>query len=290
MSLTHGDRLYWPKQGVTTAGLADYYCEVWRYMGPFVVGRPLALVRCPTGIAGQHFFQKHTWNGMNRNISLAKDPLDEEPYVSIHDPNGLIGLVQAAVLEIHPWGSMVGDWERPDMIVMDLDPGPEVSWTEVVTAAEETADRLRRTGLVPFVKTSGGKGLHIVCPLTARAEWPAVKTFTKDIAVAMAADSPDRYVSAITKSKRRGKILIDYLRNQRGSTTVAPYSTRARPGAAVSMPLSWEELSPAISPDYFTVFNVPARLAAIRSDPWADFRKAAEPLPQPNTRRGRGSQ
>ncbi|MBN8954322.1 MULTISPECIES: DNA ligase D [unclassified Rhizobium] len=289
VSLTHPDRLYWPDQGVTKAGLADYYSEVWRYMGPFVVGRPLALVRCPNGIGGQHFFQKHDWKGMNKNIALAKDPQDDEPYVSIDDLNGLIGLVQAAVLEIHPWGSMVGDWERPDMIVMDLDPGPDVAWREVIVAAKETAERLRQAGLVPFVKTSGGKGLHVVCPLVAKAEWPAVKAFTKGIADAMAADAPDRYVSTITKSKRRGKILIDYLRNQRGSTAVAPYSTRARPGAAVSMPLSWEELSPAIGPDYFTVLNVPTRLAALRSDPWADFRRAAEPLRQPNGKRKRGS-
>ncbi len=284
VSLTHGDRLYWPEEGVTKAGLADYYTEVWRYMGPFVAGRPLALVRCPNGIAGEHFFQKHAWKGMNRNIALAKDPQDEEPYVSIDDLNGLIGLVQAAVLEIHPWGSMIGNWERPDMIIMDLDPGPDVAWSRVIAAAEETAERLRQTGLVPFVKTSGGKGLHIVCPLAAKAEWPAVKAFTKGIAEAMAADSPDRYVSTITKSKRHGKILIDYLRNQRGSTAVAPYSTRARPGAAVSMPLSWEELSPAIGPDYFTVLNVPTRLAALHSDPWADFRKAAEPLQQPSAK------
>ncbi|WP_349962500.1 DNA ligase D [Rhizobium sp. ZPR3] len=289
VSLTHPDRLYWPDEGVTKAGLADYYSEVWHYMGPFVVGRPLALVRCPNGIGGQHFFQKHAWKGMNKNIALAKDPQDDEPYVGIDDLSGLIGLVQAAVLEIHPWGSMVGDWERPDMIVMDLDPGPDVAWREVIVAAEETAERLRQAGLVPFVKTSGGKGLHVVCPLVAKAEWPAVKAFTKGIADAMAADTHDRYVSTITKSKRRGKILIDYLRNQRGSTAVAPYSTRARPGAAVSMPLSWEELSPAIGPDYFTVLNVPTRLGALRSDPWADFRRAAEPLRQPDGKRKRGS-
>jgi bifunctional non-homologous end joining protein LigD len=278
VSLTHGDRLYWPDEGVTKAGLADYYTEVWRHMGPFVVGRPLALVRCPEGINGQHFFQKHAWKGMNRNIALARDPREEDPYVRIDDLNGLIGLVQAGVLEIHPWGSMVGNWEKPDQIIMDLDPGPGVSWENVIAAAEETRERLKKAGLAPFVKTSGGKGLHIVCPLVAKAEWPAVKAFTKGTADAMAADSPDRYVSTIAKSKRRGKILIDYLRNQRGSTAVAPYSTRARPGAAVSMPLSWEELSPAIGPDYFTVLNAPARLAALRFDPWADFKAAAEPL------------
>ncbi|WP_267553099.1 DNA ligase D [Rhizobium rhizogenes] len=288
VALTHGDRLYWPDEGVTKTGLADYYTQVWRYMGPFVVGRPLALVRCPNGIDGQHFFQKHAWKGMNRNIALAIDPRNEDPYVRIDDLNGLIGLVQAAVLEIHPWGSMVGNWEKPDMIIMDLDPGPDVAWGDVIAAAEETGERLKQAGLIPFVKTSGGKGLHIVCPLVAKAEWPAVKAFTKGIADAMAADSPDRYVSTITKSKRHGRILIDYLRNQRGSTAVAPYSTRARPGAAVSMPLSWEELSPAIGPDYFTVLNAPARLAALQTDPWRDFRSAAEPLHPSDAKRKRG--
>lgn len=285
VKLTHGDRLYWPDEGVTKEGLADYYAEVWRYIGPFIVGRPLALVRCPNGITGQHFFQKHAWKGMNRNIVLARDPTDEEPFVAVNDLDGLIGLVQAAVLEIHPWGSMVGNWEKPDMIIMDLDPGPGVAWNRVIEAAEETRERLRQAGLNPFIKTSGGKGLHVVCPLVAKAEWPAVKAFTKSIADAMASDSPDRYVSTITKSKRQGKILIDYLRNQRGMTAVAPYSTRARPGAAVSMPLSWEELSPGIGPNYFTVLNVPTRLAALRTDPWANFKAAAEPLRQSPAKR-----
>ncbi|NEI72908.1 DNA ligase D [Rhizobium lusitanum] len=278
VTLTHGDRLYWPDEGVTKAGLADYYAEVWSHMGPFIVSRPLALVRCPNGINGQHFFQKHAWNGMNRNIALAKDPKDEEPYVSINGLDGLIGLVQAAVLEIHPWGSMIGNWEKPDTIVMDLDPGPGVNWSEVIAAAEETRERLIQAGLTPFVKTSGGKGLHIVCPLVPKAEWPEIKAFTKGIADAMASDSPGRCVSTIAKSKRKGKILIDYLRNQRGATAVAPYSTRARSGAAVSMPLSWDELSAAIGPDYFTVLNAPARLGALRSDPWAEFKTSAVPL------------
>ncbi|MEZ2223413.1 DNA ligase D [Rhizobium sp. RCC_161_2] len=289
VTLTHGDRLYWPDEGVTKEGLADYYTEVWRYIGPFIVGRPLALLRCPNGIDGQHFFQKHAWKGMNRNIALARDPMDEEPFVAVNDLDGLLGLVQAAVLEIHPWGSTVGNWERPDTITMDLDPGPGVVWTDVIIAAEETRDRLKQAGLTPFVKTSGGKGLHIVCPLKPQTEWPDVKAFTKGIAQAMASDSPDRYVSTTTKSKRQGKILIDYLRNQRGMTAVAPYSTRARPGAAVSMPLSWEELTPAIGPAYFTVLNVPTRLTALRSDPWADFKAAAETLHPSRAKRKRAA-
>ncbi|APG94386.1 DNA ligase D [Sinorhizobium americanum] len=280
VKLTHPDRLYWPDEGVTKEGLADYYADVWRFVGPHIVGRPLALVRCPNGITGEKFFQKHAWKGLNPNIVLINDPKEppDEQLLSIRDLDGLMGLVQSAVLEIHPWGSTVADWEGPDTIIMDLDPGEDVPFETVIEAALETAERLKAAGLVPFVKTSGGKGLHVVAPLKPKAEWPAVKAFTKSIADAMASDSPDRFVSTISKSKRRGKILVDYLRNQRGATAVAPYSTRARPGAAVSMPLSWDELAPGIGPAYFTVANTPTRLASLHADPWADFRAAAVPL------------
>ncbi|HTN62174.1 MAG TPA: DNA ligase D [Devosia sp.] len=280
VTLSHPDRIYWPDEGVTKEGLADYYAEVWRYIAPHIVGRPLALLRCPNGITGQMFFQKHAWKGLNKNIVLVNDPKDkdQEALLSINDLDGLLGLVQSAVLEIHPWGSTVADWERPDTIIMDLDPGDGVAWETIITAAEEVRQRLKDAGLNAFVKTSGGKGLHVVAPLKPRADWPAVKAFTKAMADRMAAESPEQYVSTITKSKRRGKILIDYLRNQRGMTAVAPYSTRARPGAAVSMPLAWEELNPGIGPNYFTVDNTPTRLASLTSDPWEDFRAAAEPL------------
>ena len=281
VKLTHPDRVYWPDDGITKEGLADYYTDVWRHIAPFIVGRPLALLRCPTGITGQSFFQKHAWKGLNANIVTVKDPTDtadEEPLIAINDLDGLIGLVQAAVLEIHPWGSTIADWEKPDTIIMDLDPGEGVSWEAVIAAAGEVRERLEQAGLAAFVKTSGGKGLHVVAPLKPKADWPAIKVFTKAMADAMAADSPDKYVSTITKSKRGGKILIDYLRNQRGMTAVAPYSTRARPGAGVSMPLGWEELTPAIGPAYFTVLNTPTRLAALTADPWTDFRAAAAPI------------
>jgi bifunctional non-homologous end joining protein LigD len=280
VNLTHPDRIYWPDVGVTKEGLADYYTDVWRYMAPHVVGRPLALLRGPSGITGQTFFQKHAWKGINRHIVLVSDPgeKDEEPYLAINDLDGLIGLVQSGVLEIHPWGSTVADWDRPDTIIMDLDPGEGVEWPAIIEAAQETRQRLEGAGLTAFVKTSGGKGLHVVAPLKPKADWPTVKAFTKSVADAMAGDRPDLYVSTIAKAKRRGKILIDYLRNQRGMTAVAPYSTRARPGAAVSMPLAWDELGPDIGPDHFTVDNTPTRLAALSSDPWADFRRSAKPL------------
>lgn len=287
VKLTHPDRLYWPDDGVTKEGLADYYIEVWRHIAPYVVGRPLALLRCPNGITGETFFQKHAWKGLSPKIELVKDPKDpaDEPLISINDLDGLLSLVQSAALEIHPWGSTVADWERPDMIVIDLDPGEDVVWQAVIDAAHEVKQRLADAGLDAFVKTSGGKGLHVVSPLKPKAEWPDVKAFTKELADAMAADTPTHFVSTIMKSKRRGKILIDYLRNQRGATAVAAYSTRARPGAAVSAPLSWSELGPGIGPAYFTIENMPTRLAALSADPWDGFRAAAVPLEVKRPRR-----
>jgi len=189
------------------------------------------------------------------------------------------------VLEIHPWGSTIADWEHPDTIIMDLDPGEGVAWETIIEAAYETRDRLHDLGLTSFVKTSGGKGLHVVAPLKPEADWPAVKAFTKQIADAMASDAPGKFVATITKSKRAGKILIDYLRNQRGMTAVAPFSTRARPGASVSMPLAWEELTAGIGPAFFTVANAAGRLAALKSDPWEGFRKAAAPIKAPKPKR-----
>lgn len=288
VALTHPDRIYWPDEGITKEGLADYYVQVWPRIAPFIVGRPLALLRCPSGIDGPRFFQKHAWRGISKHIALVKDPGEkaEEAMVAVNDLDGLMALVQSATLEIHPWGTTVADWERPDTITMDLDPGEGVPWEAVIAGAAEVRQRLSDAGLAAFVKTSGGKGLHVVAPLKPKADWPAVKAFTKGLADAMAADAPDAYVSTVTKSKRKGRILIDYLRNQRGMTAVAAYSTRARPGAAVSMPVAWEELD-QIGPAYFTVTNTPARLDALTRDPWDDFRAAARPLDARPAPRGR---
>lgn len=279
VKLTHPDRIYWPDAGVTKEGLADYYTQVWRRIAPFVVNRPLALLRCPTGITGQTFFQKHAWKGLNSNIRLVDDPKEPgDPLISIDSLDGLIGLVQSAALEIHPWGSSLEDWERPDMITIDLDPGVGVDWPRIIEAAKEVRQRLTDAGLAAFVKTSGGKGLHVVAPLKPHATWPEVKAFTKGMAAAMASDTPAKYVATMAKAKRKGKILIDYLRNQRGATAAAAYSSRARAGAAVSTPLSWDELGPEIGPAHFTVSNLPARLDGLAADPWEDFRAAAVPL------------
>jgi bifunctional non-homologous end joining protein LigD len=281
VTLTHPDRIYWPEEGITKQGLVSYYARVWRFIEPYVTKRPLALLRCPDGIAGhQRFFQKHAWKGMNANIEQITDPKDRggEKLLRITDFDGMVALVQSAVLEIHPWGATTASWERPDMITMDLDPAEDVSWAEVIAAAYELKEHLEAAGLAAFVKTSGGKGLHVVSPLKPKAGWAPVKAFAKALADGMSRDHPDKYLATATKAKRNGKIFIDYLRNGRGNTAVAAYSTRARPGAAVSMPLEWNELTDEIGPAYFTVDNAPARLDALRSDPWADFFAAAVPL------------
>ena len=281
VSLTHPDRLYWPDEGVTKQGLAEYYAAVWRFMAPYVVNRPLALLRLPDGIKShQRFFQKHAWKGMNPYIEEIADPQDAdgEKLLRIGDFDGLVALVKSAVLEIHPWGTTTGHWEQPDMITMDLDPGEDVAWSAVISAALEVKARLEARGLAAFVKTSGGKGLHVVAPLAPKAGWSEVKDFAHSLAESMSADAPEKYLATATKAKRGGHIYIDYLRNGRGNTAVAAYSTRARPGAPVSMPLDWEELSGVSGPAAFTLANVPQRLETRPKDPWGDFFEAATPL------------
>jgi len=278
MKLTHPERLYWPDAGITRQGLADYYALAWERMSPFVTSRPLALLRCPEGASGQCFFQKHAWKGIAPAIHQFDDVLDksDEPMLAIRDFGGIIGLVQAGALEIHPWQASLDDLERPDQIVMDLDPGEGTQWMAVIDAAREVCERLEEAGLSAFVKTTGGKGLHVVSPLKPHAGWDAVKAFAKSLAKSMAGDSPDRYVAVVAKEKRRGKVLIDYLRNYRGATAVAPYSTRARAGAPVAMPIDWDELGPDMRSDHFNLANVAGRLTG--PDPWRDFRKSEKPL------------
>ena len=243
---------------------------------------PLALVRCPDGIDGPRFFQKHGWRGMSASIGEIVDPKDKvgRPVLRILDFDGLVALAQSGVLEIHPWGTTTQNWARPDMMTMDLDPAEDVPWTEVIDAARDVRARLEAMGMAAFIKTSGGKGLHVVAPLKPQARWPEVKAFAKSLATNMAHDDPERYIAVATKAKRRGRIFVDYLRNGRGSTAVAPYSTRARPGAPVSMPIDWPELDPAIGPASFTVKNALLQLEARRNDPWAGFFDAAKPLPK----------
>jgi len=281
VTLTHPGRLYWPEDGITKEGLAHYYAEVWPFIAPFIVARPLSLLRCPDGISKACFFQKHAWKGINRFIKLVEDPKDKatEPFLVIDQLEGLIALAQAGVLEIHPWGSSLAALEQPDMMIFDLDPSEDVSWEAIIAAARDIKTRLEAVGLAAFVKTSGGKGLHVCVPLKPKANWDEVKGFAKALAESMAKESPGRFISIATKAKRKGLIFIDYLRNGRGATAVAPYSTRARTGGAVSMPLAWDELNSKIGPAYFTIGNALARLSHLKSDPWSSFRKMEAPLP-----------
>ena len=276
--LTHPDRVLWPEAGVTKEGLADYYTMVWPQIEKHVVGRPLALVRCPTGI-GHCFFQKHGWDGMSPAIESVKDGQDPEPLVAISSLAGLLGLVQASVLEIHPWGAKSDDLDRPDRLTFDLDPGDNVAWSDLVTAAREVRQRLSDAGLESFAKTTGGKGLHVVVPLTPSAGWDAAKDFCRGLAESMAADTPSRYVAKMTKAARTGRIYVDYLRNGRGATAVAAFSTRARPSCGVSTPVTFQELDELGSGDRFTLDNVARRLEYLSQDPWRGFFGIKQKLP-----------
>jgi bifunctional non-homologous end joining protein LigD len=270
-ALTSPERLLWPADGVTKQGLADFYAETADWILPHLVGRPLSLVRCPGGIEETCFYAKHAWAGLDKSVRRIKTG-KEEPMLIVDDIDGLFALVQASVLEIHPWGSMATDLERPDRLIFDLDPGEGVSWSQVVEGATEVRDRLKSAfKLESFVKTTGGKGLHVVVPLIPSLEWDSAKAICKSMAEAMAADSPGRFLAHMTKAARKGKIFVDYLRNGRGATAVAAYSTRARAGAAVSTPIGWDELSDAVKSDHFRVQNLGRRLTHIRRDPWADF-------------------
>jgi bifunctional non-homologous end joining protein LigD len=282
---SHPDRIYWTDVAITKQQLAAYYGSVWDEMTPHVIERPLALVRCPEGVGNHCFFQKHAAGGLtDPRIHRVRDKKGEE-LIFIEDLDGLLALVQAGVLEIHVWGSTIGDIEQCNRIVFDLDPGDEVPWSGVISAARELHDRLDTAGLKSFVKTSGGKGLHVVVPING-ADWDTTKDFAHAVTLAMVADSPERYVSKMTKSIRRGRIFIDYLRNGRGATAVVAYSTRARPGAPVSTPVGWDELGPDLTPTKFTLLNMGRRLARLRKDPWVDMGEVRQRLPdQAKTRR-----
>jgi bifunctional non-homologous end joining protein LigD len=255
--LTHPDRVLWPDAKITKAGLAAYYESVAGLMLPHVVGRPLAIVRCPEGLGSPCFFQKHPSSKTSEHLT-------------VEDLDGLISLVQMGALEIHPWGAATERLDRPDRLIFDLDPGPGVTWAHVVEGALAIRDRLAAAELRSFVRTSGGKGLHVVSPLARRTSWDDLKSFARGVAEELAHDRPARYVAAAAKSRRRGRIFIDWLRNGEGATAVASYSTRARPGAPVATPLRWDELAAIGGGDAFTVASMAKRLAEA-GDAWPDF-------------------
>lgn len=276
-AFSHPDRLLWPDVGITKQELGDYYAAVARWILPHVEGRVLSLLRCPGGTGEKCFFAKHAWMGLDAAITLV-DTGDDKPMMAVDSLPGLLALVQANVMEIHVWGSRVADLERPDGLIFDLDPGEGVSWEDVKQAAVELKERLSRFGLTSFVKTSGGKGLHVTVPLEPSLGWDMAKAFTKAVAQQMASDAPRRYVATMAKSRRSGRIFIDYLRNGRGATAVAPYSPRARAGAGVAMPLDWSELAALPGAAHFTLRTAPQRLARLAEDPWKDIGRIRQRL------------
>ncbi|HEX7076385.1 MAG TPA: non-homologous end-joining DNA ligase [Hyphomicrobiaceae bacterium] len=280
--LTSPEKVLYPEQGVSKRELADYYCTIADDILPHVARRPISLVRCPDGRQRQCFFQRHAGSGVPPEVSEVDIPgfEDSGAYLYIKDVRGLIALVQMGVLEIHPWGSRIDRPDRPDRIVFDLDPGEGLGFRDVVAGAHDLRAVLRDRSLESFAKTTGGKGAHVVVPIARRYEWPEVKAFAKAVAEGMAADAPDRFLTKIPKAQRKGRIFIDYLRNDPTSTAIAPYSTRARAGAPVALPLEWDELRADLDPAQFNIHTVPERIARRNSDPWAEIGRLHQSLPK----------
>lgn len=278
--LSNPDKVLYPEQGITKGELADYYLAVADYMLPHVAMRPVTMVRCPTGQEKKCFYQRHAGSGVPEQLREVTVPGFDEPYLYIENVAGLIAMVQMGVLELHPWGVTVEKPDRPDRVIFDLDPDEGLGFADVVKAALEVRERLRAIGLESFVKTTGGKGLHVVVPIEPRNEWREAKGFAKTLSEAMAADAPDQYLTRISKAERVGRIFIDYLRNDPTSTAVGAYSTRSRPGAPVALPIEWEEVNERLDPSDYNLRTVPALAAARKSDPWAAIWSVRQSLPQ----------
>lgn len=271
--LTHPQKVLDAKSGVTKQMLAEYLWAVADRMLPHIAGRPLSLVRCPEGSAKPCFYQKHINHLLPEGVGSVDVPDKKgviEPYITLESREALAGLAQMGVLEVHPWGSRNDDLEHADRMIFDLDPDESLRWSEVTEAAAEVRRRLKSRGIESFLKTTGGKGLHVVAPIVPELDWPGVKQWAHAFVLEMERASPTRYLTKMTKAARTGKIYLDYLRNERGATAVAPYSSRARSGLGVSMPLAWSELKQTQRP-LFTVASFPEWKDRLKKDPWAKF-------------------
>jgi bifunctional non-homologous end joining protein LigD len=270
IKLTHPERVVFPDDGITKQEVFDYYAAAMKWFLPGVVDRPMSVIRCPEGTAKQCFFQKHPIQGLKH---VASKKLKEESgaqalYLYPTDAESILELVQFGVLEFHPWGATIADPDRADRIVFDFDPGPGVPWTRVTAAAQLLRKLLKQLSLESFLRTTGGKGLHVVVPLRPACKWPQVKDFAQGLANTLVQLHPLEFLATASKAQRNGKIFVDYLRNTRGATSVASYSLRARPGAPVAVPLRWTELGKLTGGDAFDLHTTLSRLSRLRTDPW----------------------
>jgi len=282
ITITHPDRVIFPEQGYTKLELAQYYFDIADHILPHVAERPISMIRCPEGISDQCFFQRHLSQGHVAHVfdtGIEVNGRDEE-YIMIKDVDGLVSLVQWGAIEIHPWGCMASDPNKPDRMIFDLDPDPESEWRDVIDGALDIRERMREFGLDSFVKTTGGKGIHVVVPIAPEFGWDAIKAFTRAVAQSMAHDNPKRYIATASKAARKGKVFVDYLRNDHTATAVTAYGVRARPGAPVAMPIDWKELTVDLKPSAWTMATVPDYLRKRKNDPWADFFSLRQKLPR----------
>ncbi|HEV8631301.1 MAG TPA: DNA ligase D [Thermoanaerobaculia bacterium] len=281
--ISNPDRVLYPELGLTKLELVRYYQAVADRMLPYLDGRPLTLLRCPGGRDKPCFYQKHLADATPPElveVPVVERGGEHSVYVAVESVPALLALPQMGVLEIHPWGSRRQHLEKPDVLIFDLDPGPGVDWSDCVGAARDLRALLRELGLESFAKLSGGKGVHVVVPIIPQLAWDPAKAFCRAVVQLLASREPERYVTVMAKAKRPGKIFLDYLRNGFGNTAVAPYSTRARPGAPVAAPIRWEELTARLRPDHYTVRNLPRRLKTMRRDPWEEFFTQRQRVPK----------
>ena len=278
VSISNPDKVLWPASdlgpAVTKADLVRFYALAAERILPHVADRPVSIIRAPDGIEGERFFQRHAMPGSNPRLKLM-DVKERKPYVAVTDVGGLVAIGQSGGLELHPWGCKPGDPETPEQITFDLDPDEGLGFEDVISAAKVVRKKLEDLGLNPFVKTTGGKGLHVVVPIKAdarsRIEWDECKAFAKAVSEMVRADAPDRFTTTLAKKARGGKIFLDYLRNGRMATAVGPWSPRARPGATIAFPISWSQVKSGLNPKAYTIHTAPALLR--KPDPWKDFRK-----------------
>jgi bifunctional non-homologous end joining protein LigD len=273
IKLSNPDKVYYPDTGLTKLDVAEYYEAVAPFMLPYVRKRPISLVRCPEGIEGERFFQRHAMKGMSKAIKQVPIAGGEskKPYLYIDDEEGLFGLIQISTLEIHDWGVSLAHVSEPDRLVFDLDPDEDLDLGTLKAAAVEVREFIEDLGFKSFLKSTGGKGLHLVAPLAPKLGWHVVKPFAKAIADALVSARPDRYTANPLKKTREKKIFVDYLRNQRGGSAIVNYSTRAKNGAPVACPLRWDELKGLKAAAPYTAKTLPARLKALKRDPWEGY-------------------